>query len=54
MLIGSVKDYKRGLKVLKAEMVGRNYVILQPDFETRNSFRCRGNGRPTKAKDEKA
>ena len=33
---------------LKAEMVGRNYVILQSDFETWSSSR-RDAGRPKKA-----
>ncbi len=36
---------------LKAEMVGRNYVILQFDFETWNSSR-REAGRPPKVKGE--
>ncbi len=35
---------------LKAEMVGRNYVIRQSDFETWNSSR-RDAGRPAKDKE---
>ncbi|HEX9960967.1 MAG TPA: helix-turn-helix domain-containing protein [Pyrinomonadaceae bacterium] len=36
---------------LRAEMVGRNYVILQADFDEWNSSR-RDTGRPPKEKDE--
>jgi len=36
---------------LKAEMVGRNYVIRQSDFETWSNSRRKA-GRPTKAKSE--
>jgi hypothetical protein len=38
---------------LKAELIGKSYVILQSDFETWNSSR-REAGRPAKAKNEKA
>lgn len=36
---------------LKAEMVGRNYVVLQSDFEVWNNSR-REAGRPPKEKNE--
>jgi excisionase family DNA binding protein len=38
---------------LKAEMVGRNYVILQSDFDSWSISR-RDAGRPKKAENEKA